>query len=567
MTDSPYWTSRSANAGWLWVDALAGVAHAVNRGATEREIGDMIAKAATLLEGVDHAVVAVPEQESHGLRVIGAHGLTADYVEHIMTVRPLHFSDDNAYLGPSIRGFRSGRAVAVSDVTTDPAFTPWRQMAEEEGFRSLLAVPLVASDRTWGVLTCYCNDAGRIEQTQNDLIEVLAAHASIALESFETRRSQEQSIDELSAALAALELSRDLLDQLTDLVLEGADVPAILERAGEILEVDLKLSSEAADPAYSAILPGVTEDSEKQHLVADRLLTPRERPGLSAVAVVVAFERQRQLSLYQAEARSKLDLLSDLLELRPEDDTNELVDRCLRHGFDLSRPHRIAVLAADEHLPGAGRKLARLAENLAPRAAGQGRRSASHQNAVILSSYRHERAVVLISEIDIFEDFLDRVHAASQGDLGTTTCSMVVGTVCLAPLDYASSYRQAVATLDVRQRSGAKRFKAEIDDLGVLRFLLQGPPDELLAFSDRLLRPLLEASNRSHDSLLTLQTYFANRQRAGATARALHVHPNTVTNRLERIGQLTGGSMDNSDHLMNLRLALMVQEGVTSTDS
>jgi DNA-binding PucR family transcriptional regulator len=102
---------------------------------------------------------------------------------------------------------------------------------------------------------------------------------------------------------------------------------------------------------------------------------------------------------------------------------------------------------------------------------------------------------------------------------------------------------------------------AYLGDLGTLQVLLPGVSDEAIEFSQRLLMPLQEQSHRASDALIpTLRCYLANGRSTSRAAKVLEVHPNTVNNRLERIAQLTNGSLDDTDHLLDLRLALLIQE-------
>lgn len=549
---NPYWITATQAVERHWVDALSKISQAVNAGASEREVGDLIARTSTLLAGVDRAAVAVSDLGGEGLRLVGAHGLTADYVERLMSDLPLHFrSDSDRPLGPSIRGFKSGRTVWVADINTDPAFEPWRQLAHAEGFRSLLAVPLMASGEAIGVLTCYCDDPGAIARSQSDLIESLAAHAGIVLESFSLRLRQEHSIEELSAALASLRRDHELHTTLVNLVLRGARTAEILEVAGNVL--DLELHQEQGPPDEPD--HGTQLNVAGEHMgwvMSDHPLSAEERRAVQSVGLVVTLELQRELSVAEAEARNRLDLLGDILSVSAQDDVAELLDRCRRHGHEFDTPHRVVVLGPDSPTTGGARRLARLAGHLAP-----------STRPAVLTSYRRQNAVLLVPSLPEYDDYLSRVHAAAQREFSGVSCSMVVGAECHHLIEYGAALRTAGAALELRQHSGSRGTLAHLDQLGTLQFLLQGPPEELIAFSRRMLDPLDGGSSRTSEAMTTLRTYLAQRQRAGATARALHVHPNTVTNRLERIGQLTGGSMDDADHLLNLKLALLVQDVIS----
>jgi DNA-binding PucR family transcriptional regulator len=56
--------------------------------------------------------------------------------------------------------------------------------------------------------------------------------------------------------------------------------------------------------------------------------------------------------------------------------------------------------------------------------------------------------------------------------------------------------------------------------------------------------------------VLTLETYFAAGSALAKTAERLHIHVNTVTQRLDRIGRLLGPGWQEPERALELQLAL-----------
>ncbi|MBB4660576.1 PucR family transcriptional regulator [Conexibacter arvalis] len=102
------------------------------------------------------------------------------------------------------------------------------------------------------------------------------------------------------------------------------------------------------------------------------------------------------------------------------------------------------------------------------------------------------------------------------------------------------------------QLAGAGRVSAFVDcDLSAL--LVSGAQDERIRWTiDQRLRPL-----REHPQLLdTLTAYFEHELDVTATARALHVHPNTLRYRLTRIETVIGRSLRHPATIAELHIAL-----------
>ncbi len=69
----------------------------------------------------------------------------------------------------------------------------------------------------------------------------------------------------------------------------------------------------------------------------------------------------------------------------------------------------------------------------------------------------------------------------------------------------------------------------------------QQPTERLAAFVDQLIVPIVEHdAKRNAELLLTLRTFIDEEGAVEATARRLHVHPNSLRHRLHRIRTLTG---------------------------
>jgi ribosomal protein S18 acetylase RimI-like enzyme len=124
--------------------------------------------------------------------------------------------------------------------------------------------------------------------------------------------------------------------------------------------------------------------------------------------------------------------------------------------------------------------------------------------------------------------------------------------VCSGPRAYAAGMAEAhQAALAVPViRPGARRLR--YDELGLYKYLLRVPLDEQVR--DRrsdALRALRDHDRRRQSQLLrTLEEFLRQRGNMAATAKALYVHPNTLRQRLRRIGEIAGIDPRADDWLM-----------------
>jgi hypothetical protein len=139
-------------------------------------------------------------------------------------------------------------------------------------------------------------------------------------------------------------------------------------------------------------------------------------------------------------------------------------------------------------------------------------------------------------------------------------CDVVIGEATsidgLAGLRQA--YEEASRCHKVLLKLGQQRTGADRDRLGVAGLLLSDVKD-LGEFVETHLGPVLRYdARRSADLRLTLDAYFRNNRRTQETATSLHVHPNTVAQRLARIDQLLGPAWRSANQSLNVQLSLAI---------
>jgi signal transduction histidine kinase len=82
--------------------------------------------------------------------------------------------------GPSGEAASERRVIEVADVFADPALEDWQEVAQELGFRALIALPLSAGSRVLGAATFYFRDSGGFNAAQRDLLRVAADQMALA---------------------------------------------------------------------------------------------------------------------------------------------------------------------------------------------------------------------------------------------------------------------------------------------------------------------------------------------------------------------------------------------------
>jgi GAF domain-containing protein len=185
----------------VWIAAIDALAAAVNSQAPLEALLDQIARTACQLLGYEYGGVLLADPDRRALRIRGFWGLTEDYVQRVNEDAPLLLAGTGALTdSPSRRAFSDRAPVLVSDITQDSTFGPWGPAALVQGYRAIASVPLRSQAEVIGTLNVYSSAPKALDAAGVDLLQVLANHAGIALET-----------------TALLERDRDRLAELTRL--------------------------------------------------------------------------------------------------------------------------------------------------------------------------------------------------------------------------------------------------------------------------------------------------------------------------------------------------------------
>ncbi|MEV5444954.1 helix-turn-helix domain-containing protein, partial [Streptomyces sp. NPDC052644] len=118
------------------------------------------------------------------------------------------------------------------------------------------------------------------------------------------------------------------------------------------------------------------------------------------------------------------------------------------------------------------------------------------------------------------------------------------------------AYAEARRCLDALALLGRTGEGAAADDLGFLGLLLADARD-IDGFVERTIGPVVAYDRRRGTDLVrTLDAYFATGRSPARTKDVLHVHVNTVAQRLERVARLLGEDWQSPDRALEVQLAL-----------
>ncbi|GEC05188.1 cyclic diguanylate phosphodiesterase [Streptomyces spinoverrucosus] len=455
----------------------------------------------------------------------------------------------------------------------------------DEGLVAILGVPLMLGHHVIGVLFAADRRARVFEREQIALLGSFAALAAAAIDTAnlltETRSALaglERANEIIRDRSAVIERASDVHDRLAELVLRGGGVHDVAAAVSEVLDGTVEFTDVTAAPAQ-ALEAFRTEGHAVRHeddwiaavAAGGELfgaLVLRGHPGLDPVdqrtleraAMVTSLLLLARRSAAEAEQRVRGELLDDLLDARDRD-PRLLRERASRLHADLDATH--VVLAARLDGPAAD----------ADQEADARRRlwsAASH-----LAATRHGLAAardggtVLLLPLDAGHTATDLARRTAR-QLGTAVheavtvgASAPVEDLTARPDAVAGAYEEGRRCLDALRLLGRTGDGAAAEDFGFLGLLLAGDRD-IGGFVDRTIGQVVAYDERRGTELLrTLDAYFACGMSPARTKDALHVHVNTVAQRLERVGRLLGDDWQTPSRALEIQLALRLHRLAT----
>jgi DNA-binding PucR family transcriptional regulator len=446
---------------------------------------------------------------------------------------------------------------------------------------SIVGVPMMHHGTVIGVLFAANREVGRFSHDAIALLGSFAALAALAID-------QAHLLSDKERALAALRRANEALERRTadseravaahdrsmEIVLRGGGMHEVVTATADQLGGALAIVDEWGTPV--ARTPGTPAEVVQAMLVAasgdgDRSgrsvragaywvtclvagtenlgtlvwapptahgdVDDQDRQLLERAAVVASLLRLFNRNLAAAEARVRGALLDDLLAPTPHT-WSSLAERAQRSGYDPRKRHAVVVV----HVPPEVR------QRLAPAASDL----AAVRNG--LSTLRDGLAVMVVPSDD--PSLTGRqVSATLTRRLGHPVTVGAAGPLD-DPADLPAAFSEASACTHALLRLDRAGTSATTADLGFAGLLLSDSASAA-DFVTRTLGPVIRYDEERSSALVeTLETYFATGQSLATSARRLHVHPNTVTQRLDRVKRLLGADWNGPEHALEVQLAL-----------
>lgn len=134
------------------------------------------------------------------------------------------------------KAIRTGKSNIVRNTSSDPCFTPWREIASEMGYLSVIAVPLSINNELIGAITIYASEADAFNEQEKELLVEMTDNLAYGIELLRIRAEKKRGAEKLQYRLR-IEKSIESIARLF-LVSGEADFQKVLEYIGKTIEVE-----------------------------------------------------------------------------------------------------------------------------------------------------------------------------------------------------------------------------------------------------------------------------------------------------------------------------------------
>jgi len=581
-----------------WLEALSSILQSINSDVTMSVFLDNIAHTACSLLKLNKCAVMLTDCSEERLKVVGSAGLSKSYLDLVNGSRPITLMENGPrYSSPSAQAYLTKSIVLILNASDTSEFSAWRDMAHSEGYEALIAAPLADEGNPLGVIVGYSHSRRTFSNEQIDSIQLLAKFASTALMTARLRGDSRVMIHELHRAnqellenqrtLADLDLQHD---QLMRTVAANVGVPGVLTALANLFRVPVclqdiygpviaeeRLDFQNADfdmrnQLMRTVDQWSTSRLSSSQLLADGSITvrpiildstpvallwvgPNQRgqgqaasQAIDRFVLAVALELAKELPLKEAKHASARDVVAHLTTSDEPATLRAAMGRASSLGLNPDTQLQVALIGWPNSAPHQeGHSLLNLCERIVHNATFTSLIGGNDSRVTLLL------ATANTNQCDAFLEDVLRQLRRRDALLG------VRGIVTSAPKgskEIPRLHRALTGTLDF-SRVEASNSLTRIDTLGTTGVLLtHGDPETLSAFAHQVLGPLLMPEGTFRDQLKTLNTWIESGCMTTATARQIHVHPNTVKYRLRNIEKQLNVDLRDTRALTDIRLAL-----------
>lgn len=229
-------------------------------------------------------------------------------------------------LGESIAGkaIESRRPIFIEDVLDNPDYIG-HDLAEEQGLRSMICIPLIVQDRPVGVMSCYTGEVRQFSDDEISALQTLAQQTAVSIEH------------------SRLQVRHTLMQEMHHRVKNN------LQQVASLLRLQLRQSH------YKSLEDALTDSLSRIQAIAavHELLSRDDLDHVSIRHIAETLGHHQQHSFVMPGKRISFSIRGDDVFLNTNQATqvalviNEMIQNAVEHGFKIADSGEIHVTVED----------------------------------------------------------------------------------------------------------------------------------------------------------------------------------------------------------------------------
>jgi purine catabolism regulator len=324
------------------------------------------------------------------------------------------------------------------------------------------------------------------------------------------------------------------------------------QRPVAVVPSDAELDLEAPEVVRQPIRAGDVDYGELIADVASEELDEDAHVALERASMGIAVRMAQASAVAEAQERFASITLEELISGHATD-VEDVVQRARSFGWDLHRPRAVLLASIDPSPEGP-------VDTAALTTIAAAARATLGSDAIVWS--RSSTIAALLAPTTAAASERRRIAEELRRELDhrvrSVTVSIGVGRRVDRAAQLSASFTEAKRSVDVGRWAKGRHVTEVFDELGLERLLVSSPTEDLGEFVSHAIGALI-AHDEAHrtDLVETMATWLETRNMAEA-ARRIHVHYNTLKNRLDRIEEILGPVLTDAGRALECEVAIYI---------
>ncbi|MBZ5749488.1 helix-turn-helix domain-containing protein [Metabacillus rhizolycopersici] len=465
--------------------------------------------------------------------------------------------------------------------------------------KALISVPLILENKAFGVMTVQqLESQGQLNNNDLNLLQIFTAQAAIAIKNANLYKNAQDRLDEITILTKQLTEKNELLlkraeihETLTQLSLQNKSVEFIIFEINRIMNRDVfffdyletelyqkmnvanqQAMIDAFSQNFSNKKTPIYIDSFYQNetktyiypILSDRvslgcfaipLYTPLSALDIVTIeqaSSVLALEMTKRKTQAEVYYKKTQELFHDLLHTKNPAKLEEIGESL---GINKNSIYTVLLLKVDSY-----RDLFTL-ENEIHRLIIKIKRHIPEKRKIIFGFHNKITILLPTNTYDAIDDLIVKLQAQlfKWGEQAETLIYAGLSTSHHGIDSISKSYDEAKKSLSY----AISRRKTDImhyQKMGINRLFITQSSSEIENYTNEILSPLRTVKSRKNELEKTLFAYIKSNKSTIDSAEKLHIHKNTLYQRLKKIEDLLQLDLENPDDFLQIQLACHLYE-------